>query len=584
MDNTPASADQPSLPARIDVLALTLSIAVFGWCAWTTRYSLGPDAMSYLEIGEAYLRGAWSEAVNPLWSPLYSWVLAALLAIIQPTDYWEFPVVALAHVLIGIAAFFSMRYLVNELIEFRELHRKAGRGIALSDAQLRILAYAIFLFISYTVLRRYAQDLLMSCFLYLAIGILLRILRGEDRLVLHVAMGVTCGVGYLSKSVFWPLTLVLLVCVLLSRKPLGSAWRGVVACGTAFAVVALPFAASISCATGHWTLGEAGRMNFHRFVGDTTYKHNRLDRLKGRPSASSQHYLAMGRKIYDEPGVWEFGTSYGVTYPLHYEPARWNYHVEPHLALSAVFRSCCDNLVRIVELLVWCATLTLPACILLLKTRWNLKPRWEIAGVLLAAIPLLAGIAMYVPILVELRYVAHFFAALLVLAFAMVELDDSRANGRLLTAILRGSLAASVVAATVFAAVQWKRSEPHVSWHVASQLRSVGGLVAGQRVCVLGRGTREQNWARLARVQIAGEILEPEAFLTAPEETRRDICRLLREHGMVAIVDPASGAPMDGWRCLTAAPMRLLRLDRAEFLASRAPASGAAAGGEPLRR
>src|SRR5690349_2200928 len=37
--------------------------------------SMNADGISYLDIGDAYFRADWANAINPVWSPLYSWIL-----------------------------------------------------------------------------------------------------------------------------------------------------------------------------------------------------------------------------------------------------------------------------------------------------------------------------------------------------------------------------------------------------------------------------------------------------------------------------------------------------------------------------
>ncbi len=44
------------------------------------QYDLGPDTISYMTIARHYSLGHWAEAVNVSWSPLFSWLLAPMLA------------------------------------------------------------------------------------------------------------------------------------------------------------------------------------------------------------------------------------------------------------------------------------------------------------------------------------------------------------------------------------------------------------------------------------------------------------------------------------------------------------------------
>src|SRR6266704_6885585 len=82
------------------IVALALGAAQ----AWTTRFTMNPDGISYLDIGDAYWRGDWHNAINAYWSPLYSWILGFFLKVLKTTAYWEYPMVHLVNFLIYAAA------------------------------------------------------------------------------------------------------------------------------------------------------------------------------------------------------------------------------------------------------------------------------------------------------------------------------------------------------------------------------------------------------------------------------------------------------------------------------------------------
>src|ERR1041385_6100136 len=63
------------------------------------NYLSSPDGVSYLDIADSYLRGDWHSAVNAYWSPLYSWLLAAVLFIFKPSGQNEFAVVKVVNFL-----------------------------------------------------------------------------------------------------------------------------------------------------------------------------------------------------------------------------------------------------------------------------------------------------------------------------------------------------------------------------------------------------------------------------------------------------------------------------------------------------
>ena len=53
------------------------------------RHYVNPDGLSYIDMGEAYIRGDWDMAINTYWSPLYAWLIGITLFIIKPSPYWE---------------------------------------------------------------------------------------------------------------------------------------------------------------------------------------------------------------------------------------------------------------------------------------------------------------------------------------------------------------------------------------------------------------------------------------------------------------------------------------------------------------
>jgi len=90
---------------------------------WAARFSVTPDANSYLDIASAYLRGDWHNALNSYWRPLFSWLLALALGIFHPAPYWESTLLHLvnfAGLLAALACFeFFFRFFLCHAEEFR---------------------------------------------------------------------------------------------------------------------------------------------------------------------------------------------------------------------------------------------------------------------------------------------------------------------------------------------------------------------------------------------------------------------------------------------------------------------------------
>src|SRR5204862_3142344 len=72
--------------------------------ASVTRFTMYPDGVSYLDVGDAFWRGDWHNAVNAYWSPVYPLIAGFFLKIFQPSIYGEYPLVHLVNFLIYSAA------------------------------------------------------------------------------------------------------------------------------------------------------------------------------------------------------------------------------------------------------------------------------------------------------------------------------------------------------------------------------------------------------------------------------------------------------------------------------------------------
>src|SRR4030095_248765 len=57
------------------------------------RYSMNPDGVAYLDIGDAYLRQDWRHEINMYWSPLYCGFRGVAMYVGHPSMRWEFPAV-----------------------------------------------------------------------------------------------------------------------------------------------------------------------------------------------------------------------------------------------------------------------------------------------------------------------------------------------------------------------------------------------------------------------------------------------------------------------------------------------------------
>lgn len=101
---------------RLRVIFFLLAIFLGGLDAWSARHAITPDGISYLDMGDAYVRRDWGMAVNGLWSPLYSWLLGLAMLILKPSPYWEVAVAHIVNFVIYLCALCCFDFLLRELL------------------------------------------------------------------------------------------------------------------------------------------------------------------------------------------------------------------------------------------------------------------------------------------------------------------------------------------------------------------------------------------------------------------------------------------------------------------------------------
>src|SRR5216683_1711744 len=132
-----AGSNSPHRMLRICCWGLALALGAAQ--AWATRFTMNPDGISYLDIGDAYWRGDWHNAINAYWSPLYSWILGFFLKVLKPSAYWEYPLAHLVNFLIYVATLGCFEFFLNSIITEWRRRAETNRGeIGLSEFSWRL--------------------------------------------------------------------------------------------------------------------------------------------------------------------------------------------------------------------------------------------------------------------------------------------------------------------------------------------------------------------------------------------------------------------------------------------------------------
>ncbi len=473
------------------VVALALGAAQ----AWATRFTMNPDGISYLDIGDAYWRGDWHNALNAYWSPLYSWILGFFLKVLKPSAYWEYPLAHLVNFLIYAAALACFEVFLSTVI--RECRRRAESSreeIGLSEFSWRLMGYSVFLSTSLLMigLRLVTPDLLVAACVYLATALALKI-SGRPSRRTYTALGLVLGLAYLSKGVMLPLAFVFLVAVLLTTGFFRSSLRNNGIATLVFLCIASPFGLALSYAQGRLTFGDVGPIAYEIYI-------DRIDVF----APNNPGLLHPIRNVLDRPPTLEFSNPIAGTYPLWYDPPYWHAGLKPHWNLKGQLLAIGLAFLLYVWIPVtYQLNLTAPFLMLLLVAARPWACCKRAGGFFQLTIPAVLALLLYAGVYAESRYLAPFYALLWVAAFSGLRFPNSAGMKTLVT------IAAIAVFASQLAVYQlMKQASPGpVYWDAAIALKSLG-LNPGDKLAVFAPEPFGEGGAFVARLDRAKIIIQ----------------------------------------------------------------------------
>lgn len=559
---------------RLEISIWLLAIILGFVHVWANQhYLVNADAMSYLDIAEAYLRRDWPAAVSTYWSPLYSVLIALALGFVNPSPYWKFAVLHLVNFVIYLFALGCFGFLMRELLRRNRAERADVAYLTLPEWGLMALGYSLFIWSSLflVTISFESPDMLVAAFVYLASGILLRIRRRPRRWLPFFLLGLVLGFGYLAKSVMLPLALVFIVAGILATGSLREGLPRIVVTVLLFVVVATPFVLSLSRSKGRFTTGETGRLNYFWTTNRLPFYH-----WQGEiPGAGTP--LHPTRKIFDDPPAYEFGDPVGGTYPVWYDPTYWHEGIVNHFAFKQQIRLVVENAKRYYELFhLWGLQYGLLVGLLTLYLM-GLKPRtlrrdlirqWSLI------LPAMAGIGLYLLVNVQGRYVASFVVLLWLALFSAVRLPQQPQSEKLInsiTIVLIASIIFTTIASsgrettlTVSQLVAGENVLDHEQWQVAEGLRE-SGLNPGDRVAFIGDSFRA-FWAHLLGARVTAEIRKDRvsSFWEADAKVKSEVINAFAGAEAKAIVaeKPPYGTDLSGWKKIRSTEYYAYMLDQ----------------------
>lgn len=506
------------------------SVAIFLGAAqgWATRFTMNPDGISYLDIGDAYWRHDWHNAINAYWSPLYSWILGFFINVIRPSAYWEYPLVHLVNFLIYVGALVSFEYFFAQLL----------KGIVTAESRqlgawLYGFGYSMFMVSSLVMigLNLVSPDMLVAAFWYVTAGLMVSIQLSPQKRK-HFAFGLLLGIGYLAKTILLPVGIVATVSlgVALGRRKQHFLMSILLAL-----VIAGPYVSICSLVKARFTIGESGRWNYLVFV-------NHIDPFF--PPGIHRRTLLSHPTVYDFTGTLE------GTYPPWKDPSYWQEGIEPRWSLTGLLGRLRIGALSYVAVLVnpfLGANLAIGFGLFAL---FGATLEFRNASLMLL-VPCLAALLAYAILLVELRYVAPFLCTLWMVTF----LRFSTRSRKLAVTALIFVISTNIVLAGIASLTLAHSSRRAADVILAAQGLHYADLQPGDKVALISTekwmstGGRASYVARLAGIRIAAEVVEPALFWSENSTQRTEILSLLKNTGAKGVL--LLGTPPDpaavGW-------------------------------------
>jgi hypothetical protein len=397
--------------------AWVILLALAAAQAWSARFYITPDGVSYMDLSDAVIDGRWRELLNAYWSPLYPALIGFIRALTRPTPYWEFAVTHALNFLSFAASLAAFEYLLSPL---RAVARAKSGATSLDTPRGMAGAYAIFgaFTLMMTPLLLPTPDLLVSAASLCVFGALLRLANGLEPRRAGLMLGLGLAAGSLAKSFVIPWAGVCLATAFLATRRAST--RPVMIAAAIWAFPMLLWTAGLTQKYGHLTFGDTGRLTYVWYVNQVE-----MPSMKHMPHGAA---TAVTDSIL--PGIAMTPNAPG-TNPVWYDPARWYSDLHPEFVAA--------RQVQVFSLLVaeYIASL---APMFLVITFWviaaggdRVREWWR--RVWPVALPAIVALFAYAMVLVTTRYVAPFYMTILLLVLYALPWPERIPPTRMLLAL-----------------------------------------------------------------------------------------------------------------------------------------------------
>jgi hypothetical protein len=547
------------------LLILTLG-ALEGQFGNTDRGDIyGSDAVQYLDIARAIEHHDFHSALNPLWSQGYPVLLAAARPLFAGGPVGDWRTTRTVNFAIFSADYLAFLFLLTGLLRSR-------KTVELDDSNRTVFLWSA------------ALALFVTTLFFFAAGLLVRILNpsASKTLRLGLLLGLTLGLGFIAKAVFLVLGFGLLALFALALFTKRRKLVPAIAAAAIFGMIVASYGVALSRAVGYVTLGEAGSINYAWHV-------NRLQKwvhwqggvqpaTEAWPQASIARLARwetsppdFGTPVHPttvlqtSPTVYKFATPVHATYVPYFDPpyfyAGYHHLFRPRYQLIALVKNLGD-LTQVVLTQPFFIAAALALLVLLFGPGTRASRRTFLPSLrrhwLLPAVACFA-IAIYLPVHLEGRYLAGFFAVLLFsLLIAALELPPSQNRLRAAALLLLLGFTGSLIRYQLpvwrnvahdkspYTNLEWLRGQAVLDQHLP---------VDAQIGVISWTPNLQSDWAYIAHAQITSEIASPrdmDLFWRSSPGQQQSTLATFRRAGAGAVIainkPPSAGDP--AWQLL----------------------------------
>jgi 4-amino-4-deoxy-L-arabinose transferase-like glycosyltransferase len=559
-DSTSAEDRRSSLT----VLACRIVCVAFALLeTWSQRHFINEDGISYLDMSDGLIRHNWHLLVNPIWSPLYPFLIGLVTWFTRPTPRWE---VAIAHILnfvIFLGALASFEFLLRQVIGI--FRQDADRGDSYSAMQVplwawQLLGYSLFAWTAFGMMwapRMVTPDLCVAMCIYLDAGLLLQLRTRSSLWRTCFLLGLTLGLGYLGKAILFPMAFVFIAVAFVAIGAWKKAILPLAVTFLVFCAISAPLVIGMSERLGKPSYSEAGNLNYAwhvNHVGGGKLAGGPFFPAEAGPPADLEHPAIL---LYRHPEVYEIEEPLVLTYAPRSDMGYWGEGTKVVFSPRNQIETIIEGLVllfRDPHILPLSALIVAGFLIILLRFMSHRRVK-SVPIIWSLLVPGIIGPCLYLLISVEPRYVAPFFLLILLGLLPAVALGGSSKTHAQRTiwpvAVATGLMIASGALVAYHAAGFPRAENGEIFLEVGSALNHAG-VQPGEEIGIIGDGSDGCRWARLARVRIVAQVLREDVPAFWKINHPDGVYEAFRRAGAKAVVAEQAPSPdrLSDWQQL----------------------------------